>query len=146
MEHKNHAVATHFAEYLVGSMLQRSGADFLHVQSAQGNAVDFLVRDGDRHIAIQVKYAADSKNVSDIWKAWLSGTVDAASGDSTSRKFNRANDDFHSPHLVIVTGAGETVFTDDATARFLETDSRTSLAILTPPAEIAKHNAISSAR
>jgi hypothetical protein len=137
MEQRNHAVATHFAEYLVGSMLQRSGADFLHIQSAQGKAVDFLVRDGDRHIAIQVKHAADSKNVSDIWKAWLSGSVDATPG---------ANDDFHSIHLVIVTGAGEIVFTDAATARFLRTDSRTSLAMLTPPAETAKHTAISSAK
>lgn len=137
MEQKNHAVATHFAEYLVGSMLERSGADFLHVQSAQGTAVDFLVRDGDRHIAIEVKYAADSKNVSDMWNSWLSRTVDAAPG---------ANDDFHSPHLVIVTGTGETVFTDDETARFLRADNRTSLAILTPPAEIAKHHAISSAK
>lgn len=137
MEQKNHAVAAHFAEYLVGSMLQRSGADFLRVQSAQGSAVDFLVRDGDRHIAIEVKYAADPKNISDMWNAWLSRTVNAAHG---------ANGDFRSTHLVIVTGAGETVFTDAATARFLRTDSRTSLEILTPPAEIAKHNAISSAK
>ena len=130
MEQKNQAVATHFAEYLVGSMLQRSGADFLHAQPAQGGAADFLVRNGDLDIPIEVKYTADSQNVSEIWKEWLS----------------RTDDEFSSPHLVIVTGAGETVFTDATTARFLGPDHRTTLAILRPAAEGQKRTPIGASQ
>lgn len=120
MNQKNHALATRFAVNLVGAMLQRSAVDFFYGQSTTGDAVDFLVRKGDVPVAIEVKYVADPHAVFATWESWQKRATNA--------------------HLVIVTGSGEAVFTDQVTAALLITDQRTALSIL-PIAVTSEHAA-----
>ena len=61
-------------------------------------------------IAIEVKYVANPHEVNALWASWKRRVTSA--------------------RLVIVTGNGEAVFTDQATASLLRTDQRTSLSIL----------------
>lgn len=110
MNPKNHALATRFAVNLVGAMLQRSAVDFFYGQSTTGDAVDFLVRKNGVPIAIEVKYVANPHEVNALWASWQKRATSA--------------------RLVIVTGNGEAVFTDQGTASLLMTDQRTSLSTL----------------
>lgn len=142
MEQKKQAVATRFAEKLVGSMLQRSGVEFVQTQSAQRGSGDFLVRDGDMVVEIEVKYASDSNKAGEMWEAWLGRAATPALVFSEVQKLKEAKHDVWPARLIIVTDAGEAVFTDAATARLLGTDHRTSLSILSPVASRQKRNMV----
>jgi len=131
MEHKHQAVATRFAENLVGTMLQRSGVEFYAAPDARDTGADFLVRRDGMVLAIEVKYVSDRQAVPELWTRW-SGT--GSGQDRTGlrhRVAGRHDTDTH--HLVIVTGAGEHVFTDGETAAVLATDHRTALTIMGAP-------------
>ncbi len=138
MKPKVQAVAKRFAEYLVGAMLQRSGAEFLIVETGHAGSADFLVRDGDRYLAIYVRHTTDPKDASKIWEKWLEGPAVSATGLADTQTSKEAADDIYEPHLVIVTGAGEIVFADGATAPFLAPDDRTSLSMLAPSRIVRK--------
>ncbi|UOD28823.1 hypothetical protein INH39_25785 [Massilia violaceinigra] len=138
MKPKVQAIAKRFAEYLVGAMLQRSGAEFLVVETGHAGSADFLVRDGDRYLAIHVRHTTDPKVASKIWEKWLEGPAVSAPGLADTQTSKEAADDIYEPHLVIVTGAGEYVFADGATAPFLAPDDRTSLSMLAPSSIVRK--------
>jgi hypothetical protein len=129
MEPKVQAIAKRFAEYLVGAMLERSGAEFFRGRAGQAGNADFLVRNGDRFIAIHVRHTTDPADAINVWQKWLDNMAGSAIGRT---------DDFYEPHLVIVTGAGERVFADDAAARLLVPDNRTTLFMLTNPGAVQK--------
>lgn len=138
MKPKVQAIAKRFAEYLVGAMLQRSCAEFLIMETGHAGSADFLVRDGERYLAIHVKHTTDPKEASKIWEKWLESPVLSATGLADTQTSKEATDDVYEPHLVIVTGAGEIVFADGATAPFLAPDDRTSLSILAPSSIVRK--------
>lgn len=137
MEQKNQAVAGRFAENLVGTMLERSGADFLQTSPTRPN-VDFLVQHGDAQVAIQVKYIAKPENVQRAWNEWLRSSDTNTHEIGDHQKPNTVSRDQDLPHLVIVTGSGDNIFTDEVAAEFLGTDRRTSLSILKNPAAIER--------
>lgn len=129
MEQRNQAVTMRFAENLVGAMLQRSGVDFFQPERAQHTGADFVIRNGDGLVGIEVKYTADRQRVSELWSAWWTSRMAAA--DSRKRKASMTP--APSLHLVIVSGTGDSVFTDAETAPLLANDQRTALSILPPP-------------
>lgn len=136
MEYKNQAVAGRFAENLVGTMLERSGADFQQTSPTRDANVDFLIRHGGEQVAIHVKYISKPENVQRAWNEWLKSSYANPHETPMHQKPKAVDADQDLPHLVIVTGSGETVFTDEVAAEFLGPDRRTSLSILKPPAAI----------
>ncbi|NHZ38057.1 hypothetical protein [Massilia rubra] len=133
MEPKVQAIAKRFAEYVVGAMLDRSGADFICGRPVLAGNADFLVRNGKKLLAIHVRHTTDPKNASKVMAQWR----DSMAGDAPALA-KIQNDDVYEPHLVIVAGAGETVFADDETAPFLAPDKRTALSVLTPTTSMRK--------
>lgn len=116
MESKKQTVAKRFAANLVGAMLERAGTDFFQAEPGPKEAADFLVKDEGLLLAIVVKYTEDSANVSEIWQMWH---------QSMAKK-----NESRVLRLVIVTGAGDAIFTDEATAPLLAVDHRASLFIV----------------
>jgi hypothetical protein len=121
MEQKKQAIATRFAGYLVGAMLERSGTEFCHMRPESEEPSDFLVSADGRTLAVSVKYSADANDAMSLWNNWCELMSRSPTGQPR--------------HLVIVTGTGDKVFTDQTTASLLQPDARTSLAIVGPAAQ-----------
>lgn len=103
-----------------------------------GNA-DFLVRNGDCLMAFHIRHATNPKQVKKIWAEWINRTVAVkATLAVNSGDAKQAADDFNDPHLVIVKGAGEQVFADDAASAFLVRDNCTMLCVLAPSEAVQK--------
>lgn len=104
-------VARRFAESLVATMLQRSGAEFFHArQPPLVVPFDFVVKHGDATYGIEVKYVDKAAQAKSLWKDW--------------RKSKSLG------HLIVVSGRGEKVFADPTLAPMLATDNRTTLSVL----------------
>lgn len=132
-------IAHQFAEGLVAQMLQRSGSEFFHVTpSRPGEHIDLLVSQGDGLCGIEVRYAERSEGVEQLWNEWkdavrasgrkrrsaLARTMKAIRRGTTA---NQAEPDLH---LVVVTGTGDRVYTDQNIAPLLTPDDRTHISVL----------------
>jgi predicted AAA+ superfamily ATPase len=109
-ENNRDEVARHFAESLVATMLQRSGAEFFHAkQPLPVTPFDFVVKDGDSTYGIEVKYVDKAAQAKSLWQDW--------------QKAKSAG------HLIVVSGRGDKVFADPTLAPMLMADSRTTLSV-----------------
>ena len=107
------AISGRFAHLLVGAMLQRSGVEFFEAPAGSDRGVDFLVRQGETQIPIEVKYADDAQKAQALWA-----------------HHSCAKSSVQPIHLVIVADNGRAVFTDAAAAAVLEPDARTTMTVL----------------
>lgn len=106
-----------FAEDLVAQMLQRSGVSFVRQWGLPaGPKFDFVVNNGGRQIAIEVKYSERHSGVADLKKQWLN-----------QRRRDTAMLDVLGPSLVVVTERGYKVFAEQSIAALLTPDNRTQI-------------------
>ncbi|NHZ80310.1 hypothetical protein F2P44_13660 [Massilia sp. CCM 8695] len=104
----------------------------------QGTRTRPISWSGDRFGGIYVEHATHPKDASQIGDTWLESGPDHPAALAEIQESKTAPADFYEPHLVIVTGAGDTAFADDATAPLLAPENRTTLSILTPSAAVRK--------